>query len=218
MLISAILDSSAALLNDVNKVTYTYAKQLPYFKIVYTKAQNRLLLLGHPTLAEVSVVSTVTAGIDEVTLVDGTAARDKMSQPVSLFERTVGGTEDDWDEMTRGKWEELRTPNATLDNWAWREGIIRLNPATVDRQVKVRYSRFFASITDETSAIEHQNFADFLIHGTAAYIAAFVMKDMVRAEALTVLANDAMQIALAGAVKTMQYTPAVRPRYFFRGR
>ncbi len=218
MLISAILDSSAALLNDAAKVTYTYAKQLPYFKIVYTKAQNRLLLLGHPALAELSDAGTVTAGQTNIVSIDGTIAKDILSQPVALYERAVGGTEDDWVEMTRGKWEELRTPAATIGTWAWREGAVYVNAATTNREIKLKYDRFFVAIVDETSTVEHQNFADFLIHGTAAYIAAFVMKDMAKAQALSALAEEAMKIALATAVKTMQYVPAVRPPYFFRGR
>lgn len=216
--VSSVLDSSAALLNDPNKITYTYLKQLPYFRIVYETAQNRLTLLGHPTLAEVSAVVTITAGTTEVALLDTQVSRDYVSYPVSVYERAVGQTEDDWVEMRRGKWEDLRTDNSTLDNWAWREGVIKLNPATTNRELKVRFSRVFAAILDETVQIEHPNFAAFLRHATAGYIAMFVMKDLARAQALNVLADNSMGIALLTATKQMQYLPAVRPPYFFRRR
>lgn len=214
--VSSILDSTASLLNDTAKVTYTYVKTLPYFRIVYELAQNRLILAGHPTLAEISAVLSVPAGTTEVLALDGGVARDTVVYPVSVFERSVGGTDDDWEEMDRFEWDDNRTASDTLNNWAWREGVIKLNAATTNREIKVRYQRVFATIIDETSVIEHPNFASFLRHATPAYIAEFVMKDLQRAASLNALSEKAMEIAISTAVKNLQYLPARRRHYFFR--
>lgn len=334
-LVSQVLDASAALLNDVNKVTYTYLKQLPYFRIVYDLAQNRLNLLGHPSLGEVSNIQQIeifvpnpvapvitTAGtpgattygykivaiVDDeeqhtIASVEGTIAtgnavlsatnynvitwepvagagsyivyrtteagapvtkklellypqfrtpktlafdnggpttvevpattntaytkqitildqflliKDVLIEPIKLYERTVGDTDDAWEPMTRTAWEENREPGATFDTWTWRRGVIRLIPSTTIREIKLYYKKAFDAIVDETYLIEHPNFAAFLIYATAGHIAEFVMKDTRRAESLNNLANNAMDVAVGSAVKTMQYLPAKRRPYFFR--
>lgn len=214
--VSNVLDSTAALVNDPSKVTYTYVKMLPYFRIVYETAQNRLILAGHPTLSEVSIPQNIPAGTTEVLALDTQIARDTVVYPVSVFERAVGDNDDAWDPMERREWDDNREPSDTLGNWAWREGVIKLNAATVDREILVRYRRVFASILNETSQIEHPNFASFLSHATAGYIAMFVMKDITRANALNDLAEKSMDVAISTAVKNLQFLPKRRRRYFFR--
>lgn len=331
-LVSQVLDSVAALLNDVNKVTYTYAKQLPYFRIVYDLSQNRLNLLGHPSLGEISNAQNIaiflptpsaptvtpvgttgatTYGYKIVALVDsedehtaasaeGTTAignavlsstnynritflpvpgasaynvyrtteagapvtkkitpqadtarltfsdiggaivvevppttntaltkqvtildqflmiKEVLIEPVKMYERAVGASEDDWELMTRTAWEENREPGSTFDTWTWRRGVIRLIPATTAREVKLHFKKSFDTIVDETYLIEHPNFGTFIIYATAGHIAEFVMKDTRRAESLNNLANTALDVAVGSAVKTMQWLPARRRPYFFR--
>lgn len=217
ILVSAVLDSVAALVNDPNKVTYTYAKMLPYIKIVYIRLQNRLILLGHPFLAEISANTTVTAGSAEITTLAGPlTVKEVVGEPFTLFERAVGANDDSWTPMEFNKWEENRLAGATLDGWVWREGVIKVNPATVNREVKLRFIKNFALITDQTSNLEHDSFADYLAHATAAYIAMFVMKDMSRAEALAELTKESENVMVGIAVKNMQFHGVTRQRRFFR--
>lgn len=330
-LVSQVLDAVAALLNDVNKVTYTYVKQLPYFRIVYDLAQNRLNLLGHPSLGEISnaqlisiflpdpVVPVITTGgtpgavtygykivaisdsedqhtiaspegtittgnailsatnynVITITPVPGASSyiiyrtneagvpvtkritpefitrtivkdiggtttvevpavtntaltrqvtildqflliKEVLIEPVKMYERAVGASDDDWDLMTRTAWEENREPGATFDTWTWRRGVIRLIPSTTAREVKLHYKKAFDAVVDETYLIEHPNFGTFLIYATAGHIAEFVMKDTRRAESLNNLANTALDVAVGSAIKTMQWLPARRRPYFFR--
>jgi hypothetical protein len=215
-----VLDSVAALINDPNKITYTYAKMLPYFYIVYETAQNELTLAGHPALSEVSGVNLIPAGTREVDFIEvDTLPRDMVDVVVSairVYERAVGDNEDAWSPMERLEWDDLREFGSELGSWTWREGIMYVTPATVDREVKVLFRRTFREIVNEATQIEHPNFAAYLRHAVAGYIAAFVMKDMTRAAALDRLAEKSMEVAKSTAVKDMQFLPKRRRRYFFR--
>lgn len=211
-----IMDSAAALLNDPNKITYTYAKQLPYLKMAATKMQNRLTLLGHQVINEVSGTGTVTAGSAQIDLVDGDPSGDILVEPIAVFERAPGENDDAWEPMNPALWEPLKEEGTTLEDWVWRKGYVRFTPATEDREVKIFYRRKLSPITDENSTIEFGIFQDYLENMTAGLIAEFVMKDRSRAQALYQLAEDAMDIAVMSATKMMQKFPAKVRSHFFR--
>ena len=210
-----VMDHSAALINDPNKITYTYAKMLPYLRMAYLKAQNRLGLLGHQSLAIISSGGLVTAGSDKIENVDGLPALDALIEPVFVFERTVGGNDNDWFIMEPVKWEDLREPREQLETWAWRQGYVKFTPATTDREVKVFYRGTFNSIIDENTVLSFPIFRDFLENATAGLIAEFVMKDKSRAAVLNSLAGDALDVAVVHSVKIMQKHPVKRRSYFF---
>lgn len=211
-----IMDNAAALINDPNKVTYTYAKQLPYFKMAYQKAQNRLGLLGHQAVSVISTVGTVIAGQNRITNIDGLPSPEILIEPVYVFERTPGATDNDWYIMDSVLWEDLREPRQNLETWAWRQGYVSFTPATVNREVKLFYRGVLSTIINETSTIDFPIFKDFLENATAGLIAEFVMKDRSRAAVLSALASDAMEIAVMHSTKIMQKHPAKRRSYFFR--
>lgn len=211
-----IMDDAAVLINDPTKITYTYAKQLPYLRLAYQEIQDRLILLGHPTVNTQTEIS-VPAGTSQITLVGPNAARDVLLEAVMVYQRDVGADDNSWgDPIDRHPWLPVGEPNTDIFGWVWQEGIIILTPATANKEILVRYRTRLAVITNEASEIKFPGFRVFLAQKTAGYISEFVMKDRTRAAALYTLSERSFDVAVGTAVKSMQWMPAKRRSYFFR--
>lgn len=212
-----VMDSAAALVNDINKITYTYVKQIPYLKLAYQEVQDRLVQLGSPSVNTVSDFITVVANTESLDLLGGIGARDILLEPVLVWQRAVGANNDSWEPLERMEWVgNLEEPGSTLGGWSWREGLIKFIKSTTNREIKIAYRARLVPIVNEGTIILFPAFNTFLSQKTAAYLAEFIMKDKSRASVLYTLSEKAFETAVMTSVKSMQYFPAKRRSYFFR--
>jgi hypothetical protein len=212
-----IMDAAAALVNDVNKVTYTYVKQLPYLRLAYQEIQDRMVLVASPNINTVSAPISVVAGTASIDTIGATSSRDLLLEPVTVLQRAVGANNDAWEPVERMEWiGDLEEPGATIGGWSWREGLIKLIPATANREIKILYRQRLAVIANETTEVLFPAFNTFLSQKTAHYLADFVMKDKSRAATLYALSEKAFETALMTSTKALQHFAVKRRSYFFK--
>lgn len=206
------MDTAASLLNDKNKLHYTYEKMLPFLKIAWTDLQESLRLQGIDLVHEKSSVIPVTSGTTEVTL-----PSDFVS-PIYLEERETGGSEDSWLPMHETSWEPSMSPTDNLRFWAFREDKVYLIGATRDREVRLRYVKGLGPMTSEITPIPIANYDNYLSKQTAAYSAEFIGENPDRAGKLFNLAAASLGNQERSNIKGQQGTPAKRKPFWHHRR
>lgn len=161
------MDSAATLLTDPNKVTFTYAFQLPFLLIAWDELQEALVANGIVDVDEVtSSPSTVAANTKE-----WTGQPSDLLFPKKLWEKAVGAADEEYYPLDERESEPDEASVETLENWWFREGYIKFKGATTSRSVIVKYQRELATITGESTVIPVLNVKNFLAFRTAAIIA-----------------------------------------------
>lgn len=210
---ATILTGAKPLLNDPSGIIYSDAALLPLLKKAHRELQQRLTRSGHQTTKEVSAPILVTAGT--VRLGDGAGLPTDLLYPVSLKEKAVGATNDNYVDMLEQSWEEDRVAQSTLMVWTWREDEIKFVGATVNREVLIRY-RKGAVITSVGSVISILDCETFLESRTAAIAAAVLGENYSRAEALNTDAEMAYDVLSGTMTKGRQNQPVRRRRTRYR--
>lgn len=212
---SDVMDSSAALLNDAAKVTYTYTVQLPYLQIACDELQEQCQLFNIPSTNESSAVIDVAAGDNKIVAIENPdAALPKYpSDLVEIQQLWVrqADTEDDFVPMTRFEfiphfWQES-PPVDILLAWAWINQEIRFPElgSNLDNEVKLDYIKtlFPQPITSNTT-IGIINSKTFLSYRTAAIVSSFSGENPTRAEELNMNAALALDRLLGVGTKGRQ--------------
>jgi hypothetical protein len=185
-----IMDSAAALLNDTQKQTYTYAAQLPYLKIALKDLRKKMELSNMPVTNEVSSVITLLAGVSTVSAITNPALPTGLVEIQQLWERPAGV--DPYIPMERKDFlphylEGVDTSRFMI--WAWINNSIRLLPANQSNDLKIDYiQELFNSVVDQNSSIDVINGDSYLFNRTAALCARFIGENKTRADELDAFA------------------------------
>jgi len=193
-------------LTDPNKVTFTYAFQLPFLAIVWDELEEALQANGVQDLVEMfTTPSTITTGTKE-----WSAQPIDLIVPLFMWERAVGGSDDSWEEMDERVVAPFEQQVTTLEVWYFEEGVITFRGATTNREVLLKYQRELVIITDENTIIPVAGVKSFLQFRTAGIIARS-RGNKSKADSLDTDAAFHLGQILASKVKNGQVTP-VRPR------
>jgi len=147
MIIQDIYDRSRFFLNDMNSILFTDAIMLLAVKAANDELSDELITNGIPVQKQVQVNILVTAGTVLLTLPTDFIA------PIRLWERAEGSNED-YVPMIRTNWPISKPQGTVLGVWNWRNQKINLSGATVNREVRLDYTRALVSITSSGSALE----------------------------------------------------------------
>lgn len=189
-----VMDSAAALLNDTQKQTYTYAAQLPYLKIALKDLRKKMELSNIPVTNEVSSVITLVAGITEVSTLTTPALPTGLVEIQQLWESPTG--QDNFILMVRKDFlphylEGVDTSSFRI--WAWLNNSIRLLAANQSNDLKIDYiQELFNDVVDQNSSINVINGDSYLFNRTAALCARFIGENSTRADMLDGFAIESL--------------------------
>jgi hypothetical protein len=200
MIVSDILPDSAALLNDAAGLQWSNSVLLPYFKIAYDEAVKRYQDEGIAFVSEVSSALTVTAGAKSITTLTDLIA------PIKLEERAALSS-DLYFPMQEESWEPDVELTEELRYWTFREGEIKLVGATVNREVRVYYTKSLSSITTVGNTVAIPDAKLFLMYRTSALAAGLSGGNSERARELDNEAERAFQAIINVQVKAKQGNP-----------
>jgi len=194
------------LLNDVGIQLYTNDVMLPFVQLAYGEAEKHLTVNGIGAVKELSQVVPILTGTKAITINE----INDMVIPIHLSERGQGDT--DFSPMTMGKWES-NTPGPILGRWVWRENEIKLNGATGNREVLVKYMKGFPLLNNENSPILINSSLEFLSYRSASLASRYIGSNISRADALDIDAGRLLPVMIATEIKNTQSLP-VRRRPF----
>lgn len=168
MLASEVLDQSAIFLNDTALTLYTHTVQLPYLKRASEDLEKKLIEFGQPiqlveALAILVLANTFTVGLPTDFLL-----------PISLKERFVGQTEDQWVDMVERDWEGDSTSNTYIEYWAFRNNLIYIKPPSVNKEILLKYNRALTVISSANSTIDTTLSKGYLAARTAELCARYI--------------------------------------------
>lgn len=124
LIVSEVMDGSAALLNDVEKTVYSYAAQAPYFKIAYDDLKLELEDNNIPITNRSSVEFNLTTGIDNIGGATGPPLPNDLIEIIALWEKS--GTE--YGFVNRRTFIAKSSVNqSTVGEWAWKNNTIVFN-------------------------------------------------------------------------------------------
>jgi len=208
LLAGNIMDRSAALLSDPNKITFTYTLQLPFLTIAWDELQEELVANGIVDVEE----KTSTAIAVNANVIELTSPPTDLLFPLKLWERAPGEIDEDWVEMQEAAVDPADPKIEILEVWYWEENIIKFRGSTANREIKIHYQKELASISGENTAIPVTNAKSFLSHRTAALVAE-TRGNKVRAGALHARGDYFLARIMSTKVKDMQDGP-VRPKRY----
>ena len=202
-LASAVMDESAALLNDASKTLYTYAVQLPFCASAWNKLQLELYVYGLIVIQEISAVIEVAA---DATLI---ASPSDLIQPIEVQERKDGTTDLFVDVEEVAEIPEMDQVEDII-YWTWREEVIYINSPSTAREAKVRYKKGLNACSSQSSSLNVINSLEYLANKTAALCARSIGENPTRADALEIEASQALDRLLRSEINAKQSLP-VRP-------
>ena len=208
--VSDILNGSAALLNDSDLTSFTYAAQLPYLKIAYEDLRQELMDSNIPISNFTSAVITIPTG---TTRIDGDLPID-LIDIYELWERTANTTNDFVLMRHSGFLPKTNVITAYLRVYAWKNQIVELLGATGNVEVKIDYvGDPLGAVVDENSQIRVLNSSNFLKYRNAALCAEFIGENKERADSLNANAARAMDTLLGISIKSSQNIATKRKPY-----
>lgn len=207
---SAIMDMSAALMNDVAQETYTDAAMLPYLNIAFDDLQEIFEENNIPVTNEVSAILTpVTAGTTVISFTSSPALPSNLIEIQQLYERSTGIIP--WIPMRREEFLPLSLEDQSLTQfliWAWVDQEIRLIEATASIDLKIDYIKsIFATpilIADVAVDLPIINVKQYLGYATAALCALYIQENETRAGFLENKAIQALDRELNIPIKGRQ--------------
>lgn len=178
---SAILTLTRAALNDRKAQYFTDSVLLPYLGAAYRKLQKALANSGSETFITDEALLVVTAiAVDpsaQAAITDATADPNQLPVdllvPLRLWERPNGTTQDfvDMVDYTGRGGLPSYPQGQTLGMWEWRADGLYFVGATVDTQIRLRYSKTLPDLTDGQSQISIRECTNTLSWFTAGYAA-----------------------------------------------
>lgn len=205
----AIMDRSAALLNDAALTIFTYTAQLPYLNIALDELQEEMEQNNVPLTNAKSADITVPTGTTSIVadpLTDPHYPSDLVE--IQAMWESLYGTTDPPTLMIRCDFlPQLTVLTEELIYWTWQNQTIYFLGATSDRTVNIeyiaaRYSSF--SNVDGSDTINLINCESFLAYRTAALCAQFIGENEQRANDLNVFAKAGLDRFLAVNTKGRQ--------------
>lgn len=213
-----IMDSAAALMNDVAKQIYGYPEQLPYLKLALKDfrelAQQHDFAVTNITSAEI----VVPAGTVNIGFFTSPALPSDLVEIQDLWQSSTSGGAYTLLSKTELLDEGNNVATAGFVQWAWQGNKIVVNPSTTPVYLKLGYiSTLFQNVTDQNSDLGVINADSFLHYRTAGLLARYCEENKERADDLDNSAGLAFDKVLSIEVKSGQLSP-VRHRPFRGGR
>lgn len=202
----SVMDSAAALLNDVAKQKYTYAVQLPYLRIALKDLRELFELNNIPVTQKTSAVLTVGDGITSIGFATNPALPTDLVSIEKLWERESGIG--NFVPMTLvnllPKWDSAETISA-FRIYVWQNNFIKILPSSRDNDIQIDYiAQLFNTIIDENTNIGVVNGESFLHFRTAALCAKYIDEDTNRSNDLNGEAGGALERGTGIEVKSQQ--------------
>jgi hypothetical protein len=186
-----VMNSSAALLNDVALTIFTYGVQIPFLNIAIGELQEGMQQFSVPAANKLSDPIVINIGVDNIGGT-GPALPTDLLEPQGIMER-VNGSSDAYTALTKQEFLVFSAvPVGTLNVWTWQEQIIKFVGSTVARQIRINYIRtVLTPVTASTDVITLFNSQTFLAFRTAALCAQFIGENKERADELNNFAINA---------------------------
>lgn len=208
----SVMDYAANCLNDRNRTLYTYTVQLPYLRMAIKGLEKDFILHNVPLQLEVSSVIPVVAGESTLTLPAD------FFIPISLEERRTGSTKlNDFFPLKEKTTESGIDPVINLYEWAFREGEIKFNPATENKDIRLTYYRFLPNVASELTNITEDGASITLAFKTGELLAKYIGGNLERAASLREDYETELDKLLSVYVRAGQHN-RVRRRPFRVGR
>jgi hypothetical protein len=203
--VNEVMLGTAALMNDQTRAVYTNTVQLPYFKMAYAELADELKDNNVPISNRTSVGLPITQGMIDIGGPTGPPLPIDFIEPLALWERTAGTTNDFMLMDRRQFLPKTSTLTSFLQVWTYINQIITLLGTNGDIEVKIDYvGDPFANIVNENSLILVHNAENFLKYRNAALCAEFIGEDESRASSLNNNAGRELETLLNIAIKSEQ--------------
>ena len=220
--VANVIASCRNYLNDVDAITWTDAHLLPCIQDAHKELQLEL------SLNDIAVVRMQlsnpgnTSGLHLIAGKNSLNASGLMPtdliEPIALNERDWGDTTpEDYLEMQRVPFLPNYTPNNFLYFWTWQQEDILFNPATVDRDLQLRYR---CSITTPLNNQSTMGFlrAELYVGPRAASLACIISGDVKKGMLLQQQADRNLDKVIRSNVKNDQGVGVRRMPYRRMGR
>lgn len=168
LIASEVMDSAAAVMNDVNKTVYDYDTQLPYLKLALQELQEIFELNALPVTEFSSLAIPVSAGVTELEFnaVGQTRLPDNLIEIQGIHEWSNSF----WNPLSRG-------------SYVWKGSRLYLAESVSDREIKIDYiGSLFPKYLRSDTILPVQNAFGYLSYKTAELICDQVEHNMERAQ------------------------------------
>ena len=222
LLASAVMDFSAARLNDVNKTLYTYAIQIPYLNVALAELQEHYEANNVPVTDQTSAViqvNSASAGFLEIAFPPAIPIGGTPYLPSDLIEIKVlwesPRSLNKWTLMTRLDYLPEYQLGSQLNQfiyYQWATNKLKVLAANANNDLKIDYVRaLFTTVITSASQLNVINSLSFLGNRTASLIAHDIEENDDRSQAL-------YADALLGLDRSLSITTKGRQRITIRRR
>lgn len=168
LLASEVMDSAAAVMNDVNKTVYDYDTQLPYLRLALQELQEVFELNSLPVTEHSSQAIPIGANVTDLEF----NAIGQTRLPDNLIE--IQGIH----EWSNSFWSPL-----SRSSYVWKGSKLYLQESNIAREIKIDYiGSLFPKFVREDTIIGVQNGFGYLSYKTAELIADQIEHNMERAQ------------------------------------
>lgn len=201
-------------LNDAAQALFTDAVLLPHVKQAALEFESHCRVNEIPVEFRVAITISVEIGdteLDEYPV--------DFIEPIDLKERALGSSD---------RWSNNITevddvdPNAnyynSINQWAFRNNKIYINPPLADREVRLTYIGSLTSVTATGSTIDLSESLSFLAARTAQLAAKFNGNNVTKANEMQPDVDEARDLLVRGLVKNNQTAGAGRRMAYKRRR
>lgn len=206
--IGDIFAGAAALQNDPLQKVYKNARIYPYLKIAYEDLRQELELNNVAVTNFTSKVLYIAAQVRDIGGEDGPAFPEDLIEPLTLWERSAGTTDDFLMMDKRQFLPKTEVETAFLRVWSWQQQIIKLLGANNNIDVKIDYvgDPLPKLLTEnpETLQLRVTNTVNFLKYRTGALLSEYVGENPTRAESLNANSGRALDTLLGISAKSEQ--------------
>jgi hypothetical protein len=205
-----VMDSSASLLNDTAKSSFTYAVQLPYLNLALSELANVFQANNIAFMNKESADLAVVTGVLTLTSATTPAVPTDLVEIQGIKERTADSDEP-YTDMQRVEFLPEVRQGLSLVYFAWQAQCINFVGATTDREIQIEYiASALAPATSSTTAITLINSKNYLAYKTAALCSMYVGENPTRAAALDADAETQLDLLLRISIKGAQVIPTRR--------
>lgn len=201
-----VMNISAALLNDANRTTYTYAVQVPYLQLALQKLQELYQLNGIPVTEETSTVIEVPVDATELSFDTPPKLPHDLVEIQNVWERNTGGS---------GLFIPMRMVNflppsdgtqvGSFGVYSWHSNKLKFYASSLANDIRIDYIReLFTNILDEDAVINVINAKTYLEFMTAGLIAEFVEANEATAHSMYGQAGMSMDVTIGIGAKGKQ--------------
>lgn len=212
VLASDVMDSAAALLNDVNQQVFNYAAQLPHLRIAIQELREHLALNNASVTTEATsptiVIPALATSIGFNTVPSLPA---DMMEIIRVWESY--GTTDSWIPMGRADIipSFLMRPTAHIGTWSFNDNLLQFPPSNGPVSIKIDYLKsLLPNLIDQNTNIGIINSLGFLSYRTAGLCAEFIGENKTRAQELNAHAYMTLERVIGIENKGRQMMPTRR--------